>query len=122
MLRKIIHIFLFLLLLVTTTGLVVSKHFCKKVFVSASLFVEAEDCCEKECCENHSEFLQLDKDFQISEVIQIPVVFDFEIFVSEPSFFLLLNQQTDRSYYTEFNDPPPLEIHTRLSLKQTYLL
>lgn len=122
MLRKISHIFLFVLLFFTTTGLVISKHFCKEVFISSSVYLEAENCCEKECCQNQSEFLQLDEEFQVSEITQLPTFYDFGNLLLGAGFFFISDQQTDRQFFTVENDPPPLEVHTRLSLKQTYLL
>jgi len=121
MLRKVGHIILFLLLFITTTGLIVSKHFCREVLISASVYLEAENCCEKECCRNQSEFLQLDEDYQVSEVTQVPAVF-FSSYILETGFLLMSDLQYEKQYLPVADDPPPTEVPTRLSLKQSYLL
>ena len=125
MFRKIVHILFSVLLLITTMGYSLSKHYCGSELVDVSINIEAEPCCDDEgtsnCCENETEYIQLKVDFlsqvsfennQITEIdILFPVVFIFSD--SE-----LNNIEIKTLKYAE--SPPP-KIQTKLSLLQTYL-
>jgi hypothetical protein len=81
------HILLAFSLLFSTTGITISKHFCRNVLVDTALFVRAKACgmtahqdehasgsqCDKHpekttngCCKDQSEYHQLDQDQQIT--------------------------------------------------------
>jgi len=67
MFRKIAHIVLAFLLLTTTIGFTVSKHYCGSRLVEISINYEAESCCDdlgtSNCCHNETEYFQLKEDF-----------------------------------------------------------
>jgi len=60
--KKTINIFLIIIFLTTTTGIVVNKHFMRGELYSISLFVETDGCCPSmnmmggcmSCCENET--------------------------------------------------------------------
>jgi len=55
MIKKLTHIVLASLLLVTTMGLTVSKHYCHNSLVDVSFFSKAESCCDDGgCCQNEN--------------------------------------------------------------------
>lgn len=54
-LRKIIHFFVASVLLVSTIGVVVNKHYSNGELFSTALYVAAESCCSHQCCHNHSD-------------------------------------------------------------------
>ena len=124
MLRKTSHIILSVLLLVTTMGLVISKHYCGDSFVSISLFTEGESCCEMDgCCHNETNFYQVDKDFSIISLSEIPVASEFNLF----GFTILLNEANEEFIDVAKNlivseSPPPPPIQITLSKRQVYLL
>lgn len=124
MFKTLSHIIISLLLLVTTTGMTISKHFCDEFLISTSLFAEAESCCgEDSCCHNETEFLQLKEDFQPSFTTQLPCSIAIDLIVSK-----LRQLDFDDSAFTnqppfiEVKPPSPPKIQTFLSLKQAYLL
>jgi hypothetical protein len=66
MLRKIGYITLATLLILTTVGFVISRHYCENELVSVSVDLPADNCCEEmadNCCHNENETLILKVDF-----------------------------------------------------------
>jgi hypothetical protein len=81
MLRKISHIFFSFMLLIATTGMAVSQHYCGEYLVSTSLFGNADPCCNSgECCHNESSFFQLDEDFSTPQISKIPMFNQLSVF------------------------------------------
>ena len=48
--KKVIHIAVSLLLMVSTTGVIINKHYSGGELFSASIFIDAKSCCETSCC------------------------------------------------------------------------
>ena len=125
MFRKIAHISLSFLLLISTVGFTISRHYCGSKLVEVSINSEADPCCDdmgtSTCCHNETEYFQLDVDFLSpvsTENIQVtdwyvlfPLVSD--CFIDAP------NIEIEISNFAE--SPPIPTIQTRLSLLQTYL-
>ncbi len=64
MLKRTSHIILSFILLISTIGLVVSKHYCKEELVSISFFDISDSCCEdSSCCHDKTESYQLKVDY-----------------------------------------------------------
>ena len=125
MLRKIGHITLIILLLISTMGITISKHFCSNHLVSQEINASVSNCCgetDSTCKMCHTEHIKLkiEDDFQdIShsfnfKQIAISINFIYTLFSSE-----LLNVNIDKSQLLE--SPPPLTTLNHLSLLQTYL-
>lgn len=124
MLRKLIHIALSVFLLVTTTGVTFSMHYCGGKYVSTSINEEAQSCCEDACgcCENKTVHIELENDYvspiQISNPsivaldVLFPILFAFN--------FEHSSELNDSAVVPTDTSPPPT-IQTRLSLLQTYL-
>ena len=80
MLRKISHIILSALLLATTMGMAVSKHYCSGSFVSLKLFDEAKSCCgDSDCCHNENHFYQVKDDFSAIQIQDVPQLAETDI-------------------------------------------
>lgn len=124
MVKKFSHIILSLLLLVSTIGLTISKHYCGNSFVSTSLFTEGESCCEMDgCCHNETDFYQVDEDFSITTFSEIPDASECNLF----GFTFLLEQINEKSIVIARNfiiseTPPIVPIQISLSKRQVYLL
>lgn len=119
----ITNIIISTLLLVSTTGLAVSKHYCEGQFVSVELKADAEPCCEDEtCCHTETQFIQVENDFLASHT-------DFKLGPRFTSGFMLLSSEIEmkpvnNGFKTSFIRPfPPLhDTGTRLALHQVYRL
>ena len=81
MMKRIFHILLSASILIATSGLTVSKHYCKGNLVDIAINVEAESCCgmDGDCCHNENEFLKLQEDFSISQVNELDENFPIDI-------------------------------------------
>lgn len=72
---KLIHLFIAIVLLVSTIGVVINKHYSGGELFSTALFVHAKSCCESSCCHSKSmkgcheevEYHKLDVDFTIPD-------------------------------------------------------
>lgn len=124
-LRHIVSVLLAIVVLFSTAGFTVSKHYCGNELVSLKVNSATKDCCDGKmdnCCHNEKDYFQLKQDFvkaEISHNIQItdfslllPLIFQFSIELGEKS--------TLSEVYID-TSPPLLSIQTRLSLLQTYL-
>jgi len=124
MFRKAIHIFIAVLLLTATTGLSVSEQCCGDTLVKVSLYSEAAACCDDQsdnCCQDVSEYLQIDQEFLISS-------FSFETDRSsdlESAFteFTYQNPESDSFVKAGFSKHKhPITLQRRLAGLQKYLL
>lgn len=123
MLRTVTNIIMTCLLLISTTGFAVSKHYCGSDLVSIELKTEAEPCCDDGmCCHTESQFMQLESDF-----LAATANFNLENLYS--SDILLTTSEIEISFpetnfKTSFNysGPPPYCTGTNLALRQVYRL
>lgn len=100
--KKFGHIIMILLLLISTAGVSINKHYSGGELFSTALFVEAESCCETPCgcCDEKSEQIKVEADylastFDLQDASQldllfssIPVVLQFEAFASNNNSFM----------------------------------
>ena len=125
MIRKISHIIFSLILLVSTMGLVISKHYCSGEMISVSVFHEEEPCCDMNgCCSNETHNYQVKDNFSTPVISTIPVLAELDILGHDLlALESLLTEpvQENTNIFTDFS-PPPKTTQTVLSLKQVYLL
>lgn len=76
------HIIMILLLLISTAGVSINKHYSGGELFSTALFVEAESCCETPCgcCDEKSERIKVEADylvssFELTEATQLDLLF-----------------------------------------------
>ncbi len=124
MLRKFIHIIVTLFLLISTTGITFSMHYCGGKLVSTSILTEAKSCCDDDCgcCENRTQHYEVKDNFVSSDIIHNINIAELDIlfpvyFVLNFDIFKIIEKPV---FVTEDASPPPL-IQTRLALLQTYL-
>lgn len=113
-----------MILLIATTDMVVSQHFCNDFMVSASLYQEVESCCEEgSCCHNETENHKLEQMFQISNYVPLPAISQFDLMgiLSENSNDLMVTFIVKQNF-TSRKPPSPPDIKTYLSLNQAFLL
>ncbi|MBN1116283.1 MAG: hypothetical protein JXA77_03695 [Bacteroidales bacterium] len=125
MLRLVTNSMLTCLLLIATTGLAVSKHYCGSELVSVEIADEAESCCtDGECCHTEAEFFQLDADFLASTLpVDFRSMFTVDLFLNTPS--EEISPLRDSEYFTTLlypDDPPPRKMQMRMALNQVYRL
>ncbi|MBI9063910.1 MAG: hypothetical protein JEZ14_18145 [Marinilabiliaceae bacterium] len=123
MFKKVSHILLAILLLLTTMGMTVSKHYCGNNLKSVSLFSEPQSCCDipTGCCHDESLSIAFQAYYSVSSFH-----YNFEqLAVLMPIVLQVMNEgmleSNPATVFYETPPPPPL-IQTVLSNLQTYLL
>jgi len=124
MFKKLSYIIIALVLLITTTGFSVSKHYCKTNLVSISINHEEKPCCDmgSGCCQNEIAFYHLDDNFvfhlvlENNSVISIDLLFPLFYITCENIYSIDLN-----SAYQISESPPLLYQQNIHSFLQTYL-
>jgi hypothetical protein len=125
MLKRFSHIILSVLLLATTTGMAVSKHYCSGDIMASTIFSEAESCCDGpcDCCHNENHFYQVQDDFSGVPSQDVPQSAEINVLGNELLSFELASEIESKLNPLIFVDsPPPPKIQEVLSLKQSYLL
>jgi len=124
MLKRFSHISLSLLLLISTVGFAVSKHYCGDALVDIAFNENAENCCDTgSCCHNETQLYQLDEDFSAPAISTVPVMSELKILGHDlfASIGLVLPEtETDAPGFAE--SPPILPIQKTLALKEVFLL
>jgi hypothetical protein len=124
MLKKVTYIFISILLLTTTMGFSVSRHYCNNKIVEIKIDKVADTCCDDDtCCSTETIVVQLQEDATSAANVIIPAQVELSTFIS--AFIVLFNIHQPESEIVSFNvtdSSPPLSIHTVLSIIQSYLL
>lgn len=124
MLKKILHIVFATLLLVTTMGLMVSKHYCGGQLVSVSLFHKADSCCGDDgCCKNENQFFQVKDDFSAPTVFSVPLSVEINLLCQQlwQAESLFPAEQEEENTFVDYS-PPPLTVMEKLAEEQVYRL
>jgi len=124
MLKKVSHSILSALLLFSTIGMVVSKHYCGTTLVSIAVDKEADSCCgDADCCHNENQYYNLEEDFSVPQISNVPVLAEFDIIGFELMNEFLTETHESKNIIPAFTDlPNPPTIQETLALKQLYLL
>jgi hypothetical protein len=120
---KLGHILLSIVLIVSTVGVVISKHYCGDNLVSISIDYPADPCCEDmngECCHDEEETLILETEYIFPEIEENQIA---EIILINRVFCDTPNESLS-SYNTAFllSEPPPLIKFVSLANIQAFLL
>lgn len=92
MLRKLFHISMVVLLLVSSSGIVIYKHYCLDELTGVSIIVDANHCHENSCshCEDVTISCRLDVDLFSADAQTVPEKIQTEITVINLSLSSLL--------------------------------
>ena len=113
MFRKITHIILSVFLMVSTTGITLSMHYCGGKWVSTSINKEAKSCCDGTdgCCENKTIHFEVEDDYvspiQVdnTKIVELDVLFPI-LFVLH--FELLSEENETFEVFTDASPPPTI--------------
>jgi hypothetical protein len=102
MLRIIVNSFVAVVLLFTSAGLTISKHYCGDMLVSVAIDGNAKSCCGTtcNCCHNENLIIQLKDDFLIQ---QAPAITNAPVF----EYNLAFVQVSDKIRLTPINEINP---------------
>jgi len=123
--KKFLHIMLTLFLLISTTGVTLSMHYCGGKLVSTSILTEAKSCCGDHCgcCENKTHHYEVKENFVSSDIVQNIHIAELDVLF--PVYFVLnfdLSKIIEKPVYVSEDASPPPLIQTKLALLQTYLI
>ncbi|MCK3683779.1 hypothetical protein [Maribellus sp. YY47] len=124
MIKKVLHIVFAILLLVSTVGLMVSKHYCRGQLVSVSMFHKAASCCDNGgCCNNENHFYQVKDDFSTPAVFSVPLSAEIHLLSQQlwQAASLFPSEQEEENTFAD-HSPPPLTVMERLAEQQVYRL
>tara|TARA_R110000868_G_scaffold207257_7_gene456223 strand:+ start:106 stop:489 length:384 start_codon:yes stop_codon:yes gene_type:complete len=114
--KRFSHIFVSALLLFSTVGISVNKHYCDEVLKNIAINITPEHCCGDEempsgCCHNESEQYSIDDELQLQrynlnfEAVAVAKVIDYHQ--------LLMGTYSDefdnQNFSFAFKSPPSLE-------------
>lgn len=151
MIKKLGHISIALLLLISTTGMTVRLHYCNNKLYDFNIFSQAQNCCsngsdhlnsgesrdtrkhEAQSChmDNHKTNDCKDDAIHVNSVsnfVQSNFQFEFNnlsflsLFLSTPVVFDIYNQLNTSVVEVFYKNISPPDIHVILSFLQTYLL
>jgi hypothetical protein len=122
MVRKILHIGLALVLLVTTTGITYHYHYCCNTLIRFSILHTPKPCCEhpETCCHDEAVTLQMKTDFVFAADLPDLSVISLEIPIVQADDVLI--PYTDVQVTVLPEESPPPDIGLRLSRMQQYLI
>lgn len=128
MLRKIAHIVLVVFLMVLTTGITISKHYCGDEIVRISLSSEHQSCCDEgefNCCKIIKKKIQLVENYLTSQSNYQSVEVSKKLqFVNHNLFkdVFYFSFITHTQKYNNYKLPRPPKNKASLAMLQTYLL
>ena len=124
MLKTFSHIILSLILLVSTMGMTVSKHYCQGNLYSVSVDGLNNDKCDMgSCCHDETQVYQVKEDFSIPAISTVPMLAELDILGHDLfAWEGIIAPEAENTTPTERESPPLLPIQKTLAVKQVYLL
>ena len=123
MLKRISHIAISILLLITTTGLTISRHYCDESMLAAAHDASGESsCCDKtsECCQHEANTLRLESEFEATncnaDFSQLATIAPRPVVLAEEDLPVNVTQ------FSHFEGPLPPLTQELLSNIQVYIL
>lgn len=122
MFTKVIYVLMSLVLLISTTGLTVDKHYCGDNLVSVSFFGHAGSCGDMDgsCCRQDTDTYKLTLDYT-TPVFNLTFEQDYDQMPAQAMVYNLLPKDGYCSI-DQFGLSPPLIPRKTLSSLQTYRL
>lgn len=121
MIKKISHIIFALLILASTAGMTISRHYCGDTLKNISILNVDKSCCDNpDCCHNESETYVIEDRYSVS-------TFNYEFTILAMIVPVLYEQHLDslldeNSELLWIDAPPPPKIQTFLAQSQAFLL
>lgn len=125
--KKVSRILLVILLVFTSMGVTVNKHFCGEMLESIAINEPVDSCCEgaempKGCCHDEKEAYQLDE-YKVNTYAFAFKAPEFSLPIAFVDLQMLFKAiEIDHSHSFNVTDPPPLPESDLLVEIQTFLL
>ncbi len=124
MTKNFFHITILVIMMVSTMGFTITKHYCGEDLIDLSIASEVENCCDMEgdCCHNEQQTYQMEEDYTAPVVVDKVVYIGFVIF-EIPEFLIELQETTETLIADHSGEsPPPKGVPHFLSNIQVYRL
>ena len=124
MFRKIANTILVTIVFLTTTGFSISLHYCCDSLVSMSVNADVTPCCpvENGCCDNETQYIQLEENLTTPVSDTIQKLDTVDIF----SFDILIDSETvteNHELFADSSDSSPTDnLQENLAKLQSFLL
>lgn len=124
--RKIVNIFLVLLLLFSTTGVAISKHYCGEILQSVTVNHSPKSCCDgqdmpDDCCSNEMSIDKTDE-LHLSQLKMDLTYSPYLLYFATVGLFDFTIEQSNTKGYFAFYDSPPIAEQDIFILDQAFLL
>lgn len=112
MIKKFLHIALTLILLVSTTGVALSKHYCGGEFSAMEVGHDQIQCCEQPeempdgCCQDEKLTFQVEESYQLSHFQFESALFIAAIFPNIDLSWLFETSSEVHTSYKPYHSPP----------------
>lgn len=123
MTKKAIHIVFSLLLIISTIGITVSKHYSNSELFSVAFWTNADSCCEIpcDCCSDETSYLYLDSDYLQTSTIEIKKAQVGEINLQNILLFVNAFVEPQKTLSTGyFYDSPPTYVSNLPAFLQVF--
>ncbi len=123
MIKKVTHIIFALFLMIATSGVTLSMHYCGGNLVSTSINHKAKSCCDGTggCCESKIIHVQIEDNFVSSIPVESNQTVELDLLFPLLSALNTEILVEDLVVSVEINDTSPPPVQKRLALLQTYL-
>jgi hypothetical protein len=120
--QKLIHVLISLLLIISTTGLSIDKHYCGDNLVSYNLFGKAKSCTgmDEGCCHQETDTYKLTVDYT-APVFNMTFEQDYHV-IPLPATVYALTLRDGFHIPDQYGPGPPPIPHTTLTSLQAYRL
>ncbi|MCA1757431.1 MAG: hypothetical protein LC649_08245 [Bacteroidales bacterium] len=123
MLRRVLHIILVVTVVMVTSGVTITRHFCGDSLRSVALMTTPQACCDMEgCCHNETVTILLEDDFTPiwSDVLSHENV--IELFPVQLADMSEASMTKVNPHFNSNRKPPPIPLGERLASLQVYIL
>lgn len=122
--QKIVSIFLIFLLLLSSVGVAISKHYCGEILQTVSVKETASPCCEKEgmpdnCC---SDQISIEK-AEVLQLSKLTLNLSFSPYILYiVAYSLSSTDGLEQNFFVSFFNSPPITEQEIFILVQSFLL
>ena len=128
-LKRFFRIFIALLLLTSTVGISVSRHYCGEILSEIYLALSADSCCgesDKEpmgCCHTESEIFEIKDQFKFQQSFEYKLQSDLPLLADISDWFQLISEtEIKPNHPNSFKDYSPPKNKPITILHQVFLI
>ena len=125
MLKKILHVIVLSLFVISTTGFSISRHYCQGKLVSFKINAEAKPGCDMSCgncCHNETDTYQLKEDFTLVQISTLEADYSIDDILFNPLSFEIIDNYEITSIYLKKGFIPPPDLSAVLADLQSFRL